>query len=123
MPPHKLTQRLVVRSQPARQKTKAQIFSNTLLQLAAGAYVHREPVQPQLQHQPRVVGFLPFFAVGLVKMAQLQPFDHLVDQKAQMPGGQLIAYVTGQQLGLFGRISEIVWHDSSSPILLFPASA
>jgi len=66
-------------------------------------------------------GYLSFLAVGIVKMASLQRFHHLMDRKAQIP--RRIANMTRRQLGLLGQIGVTAQHDSSLPIFLFTTSA
>src|SRR5260370_14606485 len=92
---------------------ESQVFLNPLLQLARRAHLHGKSVLPYLQHHPRIVGPLSFLAVGLVEAPQILALDHFVNQKTQMLLRQLVTHLTGQQLGLLGRIRKVVRHSSA----------
>jgi len=78
----KFAQRLVVGRSPASQIAEAQIFPDALFELARRAHVHAEPVQPYLQHHPRIAGQLPACVfLPLVKNAQVARLHHLVHAK------------------------------------------
>jgi len=93
MPPVKLAQRLVVRRSPASQIAEAQVFPDPLLQLPRRAHVHAKPVQPYLQHHPRIVGPLSARVFFLIKSAQVARLHHLVHQKTEMIGAQHVLHM------------------------------
>src|SRR6266852_4589071 len=106
----KLVQRPKIRLRPARQIAKRQIFPNALLQPPRTSHPQRVGIQPHLQQQRWMIGWMSLLAMARFQLSQVQLFHRAMHEKAKMPSSQHFSHRWRQQVSLLRVVLQKVGH-------------
>src|SRR6266478_4512711 len=106
----KLVQRPKIRLRPARQIAKRQIFPNALLQPPRTSHPQRVGIQPHLQQQRWMIGWMSLLAIARFQLSQVQLFHRAMHEKAKMPCSQHFSHCGWQQISLLRVVLQKIGH-------------